>query len=42
MNATDSEIKKSFYDLAKKYHPDQWTDATEEINLINKDKFQRV
>ena len=39
-NATEDEIKKSFYKLAKKFHPDQSAaKQSEEIALINKEKF---
>lgn len=41
-NATDLEIKNSYYALAKQYHPDQSSNVTDELQQLNKEKFQRV
>lgn len=41
-NASDAEVKNSYYALAKLYHPDQSSNVSEDIKKINKEKFQRV
>lgn len=49
-NATDAEIKKAYYSLARKYHPDNYTDpekskrASERMKEINEayDEIKRI
>lgn len=41
-SATDSEIKKAYRALAKKYHPDKFQNASEEDKQASKEKFQKI
>ncbi len=41
-NATDTEIKKAYRTLVKKYHPDRLQNASKEDLLIAKEKFQKI
>ncbi len=41
-NATESEIKKAYRTLVKKYHPDRLVNASEQDINIAKEKFQKI
>lgn len=41
-NASYDEIKKSYKELARKYHPDKWTDKSEKERKEAEEKFKEV
>lgn len=41
-DVTDEEVKKAYYRLAKKHHPDKVAHLGEEYQLSAKEKFQRI
>jgi len=41
-DATDSEIKKSYRDLAKRHHPDKVAHLGEDIKRAATEKFQKI
>ena len=41
-DATDSEVKKAYRSLAKKHHPDKFSDADENGKLLAKKEFQKI
>jgi DnaJ like chaperone protein len=41
-DATDSEIKKAYYEMAKKYHPDRVASLGDDIRKAAEVKFQKV
>lgn len=41
-NATNSEIKKAFRELAKKYHPDKFANESSEKQKEAKDRFTQI
>ena len=40
--AKESEIKEKYYELAKKYHPDNQENTSENIKFKNKQEFIKV
>lgn len=40
--ASQEEIKTSYYELAKKYHPDSLQHLSASSRSINEDKFKRI
>lgn len=40
--ANEDKIKKNFYELAKRYHPDSTDGLSEALIKHNEDKFKRI